>query len=292
MFKNLLKISILSCSILIHGLTLAQSAEQETPVEKRAGHEKKINSNPFSIAFYKPTYILPFYYTGSPYNQVYLNSTPNNEKINHSEFKFQLSLKVPLWQNVYNNASNFYFAYTQRSYWQLYNKTAFFRETDYSPEFFLSNEINFPLTPYFKLNFLNLGFVHQSNGFGDQLERSWNRIYLDFTFSTKNWMLNLRPWYVIHDKTMRKFNPDIARFMGHGEITLAYKYGSQVFSLQAYNFIENGAKHPSAELTWSFPITRYINGYLQGFTGYGQSLVEYNHRTNSIGVGIALNNWI
>ncbi|MFN7095894.1 MAG: phospholipase A, partial [Burkholderiales bacterium] len=26
--------------------------------------------------------------------------------------------------------------------------------------------------------------------------------------------------------------------------------------------------------------------------GYGQSMIEYNHYTNSIGIGIALNDWI
>jgi phospholipase A1/A2 len=265
---------------------------KETPVERRAEKEDKIPPNQFSIAFYKPTYILPYYYTGSPDKRVYANSTPNNEQVTRSEFKYQLSLKVPIWKNIYNHSHDLYLAYTQLSYWQVYNKTAFFRETDYEPELFLSNEVNLAIKNNFKLNFVNVGMVHQSNGFGDAMERSWNRVYIEFISSMDNWMLSLKPWYVIQGKTMRKFNPDIADYLGYGQATFAYKYGKQIFSVQAHNFIEGGGKRLTAEVTWSFPITGYISGYVQGFSGYGQSLIEYNHRTNSIGAGISLSNWI
>jgi len=69
-------------------------------------------------------------------------------------------------------------------------------------------------------------------------------------------------------------------------------FSAFVFSIQAYNVIESQARRPSVELAWSFPITPYIKGYVQLFSGYGQSLIEYNHHTNSAGVGIALSDWV
>jgi len=66
----------------------------------------------------------------------------------------------------------------------------------------------------------------------------------------------------------------------------------QVINLRAYGLGVHGGRHTSAELAYSFPLTPYVYGYVQVFSGYGQSLIEYNHRTNSAGVGLAFNNWI
>src|SRR5579862_7988576 len=76
------------------------------PVEEREKREEKIPPNYFAITFYKPTYLLPFYYTGSPYNSVYQNNTPNNEQLNHGEAKFQISFKVPVVKNILHYPSS------------------------------------------------------------------------------------------------------------------------------------------------------------------------------------------
>jgi phospholipase A1 len=235
---------------------------------------------------------LPYYYTRSPYNSVYVNDTPNNEQIRRSDIKFQLSFKVPVWKNIFNYPSSLYLAYSQLSYWQAYNKTAFFRETDYEPELFVANEVNLPILKPWTINFLNLGVVHQSNGKGGMLERSWNRVYLEAVTSSDHWMFSLRPWYVIHDPSLRKYNPAIASYLGYGEVVLAYKYSHNVIAIQAHNLVEGGARRATAQLTWTFPFTSYLNGYVEIFSGYGQSLIEYNHRTNSAGIGIAMSNWV
>lgn len=266
--------------------------DTESAVEKRAEREDIIPPNHFAITFYKPNYILPFYYTGSPDNKAYHRTNPDTEQIKTTEVKFQLSLKVPIWKKILCYPSNLYFAYTQLSYWQAYNKSAFFRETDYEPEIFLANEINFRLFQKWLINFINIGIVHQSNGFGNSLERSWNRIYIEAITSTDVLMFSVKPWFVIHDGTYNIINPHMANYLGYGEITLAYKFGRQIVSLQVHSLIEQGGRHATAIAAFSFPITSYINGYIQVFSGYGQSLIEYNHRTNSIGLGIALSNWI
>lgn len=264
---------------------------EPSAVEQRVKSEKKTASDPYVINFYKPTYIMPFYYTGSPYNSIYENNTPDNETINKAEVKYQLSFKVPIWSNIFCSHTSLFFAYTQLSYWQLYNNSAFFRETDYEPEFFFANEINHRLYKNWDLNFINLGFVHQSNGFGGDMERTWNRIYLNAITSVGDWMINIKPWYIIHDGGMEEHNPDIGDYLGYGEVLVGYKYHHQVFTIQVRNLIEN-SKRATAELSWSFPLTKHLNGYVQFFTGYGQSLIEYDHHTNSAGIGIALSNWL
>jgi phospholipase A1 len=265
---------------------------QASPVVARASEENRILENPFSIAFYKPTYVLPYYYTRMPDNAVYEGQTPQGESLKKSEVKYQLSFKVPIWHRIFSLPSTLYFAYTQLSYWQLYDKSAFFRETDYEPEAFLANEVNLHLFGNWHVNFLNLGAVHQSNGFGGDLERSWNRIYFNAIASNDNWVISIRPWYVFHDSTYEMQNPHMAKYLGHEQITISCKLYSQVLSLEARNALEHHGRYAAATASWSFPITKHINGYLQVFSGYGQSLIEYNHRTNSVGVGIALSNWV
>ena len=145
--------------------------------------------------------------------------------------------------------------------------------------------MNFHLFRDWHINFLNVGAVHQSNGYGGTMERSWNRIYVEAITSTDHWMISVKPWYIINDSTLNH-NPNIADFLGHGEVLVAYKYYRQVFSLQAHNIFEGGGRRITGEFTWSFPITSYLNGYAQVFSGYGQSLIEYNHRTNSGGLAL------
>lgn len=258
------------------------------PVEARFLKEQQIKPDLFGIAFYKPTYAMPYYYTGSPYNSVYQGYTPNNEKLNRGEVKYQLSLKVPVWQRMFSSCSSLYFAYTQLSYWQAYNNRAFFRENDYEPEFFVASQLNYPLFKSWNVNFLNVGASHQSNGEGNALQRGWNRVYLEAIFSNNNWMVSIKPWYIV---SYNSKNEDIGSYLGNGRVLVAYKWYRQTFALQAYNFIEN-SKRTSGELTWSFPLIPYVKGYVQFFSGYGQSLIEYNHRTNSGGIGIAFSDWV
>lgn len=268
------------------------TAQNPNPVQERITKESKAEANTFTVAFYKPTYILPYYYTFSPYNSVYQGNTPDDESLKSDEIKYQISFKVPAWKNIFNSSTSLYLGYTQLSYWQAYNNRAFFRETDYEPEFYFSDELNYSLGNNWRLNFINLGAVHQSNGQGGSLERSWNRAYIEAVVSNDAWIIGIEPWIVFRDSTYERQNPDMSTYLGYEEIVVAYKQGNQVFSLETRNFIESGGRRSGNTLSWSFPLTKYLKGYVQAFSGYGQSLIEYNHRTNSVGVGIALSNWV
>jgi phospholipase A1 len=262
-----------------------------TPVDQRIKEEKKA-SNPFVIAFYKPTYVIPYYYTFSPDNAIYRGNTPNGESLKNDEIKYQLSFKVPVWKNIFGSVSSLYFAYTQMSYWQAYNRNAFFRSTDYEPEFFLQNEFNWRVSKDWQINSINIGLVHQSNGYGNSLERSWNRAYLNMIASTEHWAIAVKPWIIFHDSVYEEQNPNMANFLGYGTILVACKFSGNTISLETRNFIESGGRRSGNTLSWSFPMTKYLNGYVQVFSGYGQSLIEYDHRTNSVGLGFSLSNWI
>lgn len=288
-----LNLAITTCSAA-KPITPAKKTSFETSVvEQRANDEQGPRANPFTVDFYKPNYIIPYYYTGSPYNSIYLGQTPHNEKLTREEIKYQFSFKVPLWKNIFDYHSTLYAGYTQLSYWQAYNKYAFFRSTDYEPEIFLANELNFPIYGDFVFNLLNVGAEHQSNGFGNSLERSWNRIYVEGVASTNNFMISVKPWFILHDSALADHNPNIGSYLGYMQVLMAYKFQNKsVINLRSYGLGVHGGSRTTAELSLSFPLSNYINGYVQVFSGYGQSLLEYNHRTNSVGIGFSLSNWI
>lgn len=269
------------------------AAEQtENVLDARNQQEKQSLDNNFSVTLYKPNYILPFYYTASPYDAVYKNETPSDEELNSSEIKYQLSFKIPIFTHLFYTPTNLFFGYTQLSYWQLYNKKAFFRSTDYEPEIFTSTTLNLPLGEKWAFHSFRLGAVHQSNGFGNEMERSWNRVYFELAAAGEHGSLSVRPWYVFQDATYKKYNPDMAKYLGYGEIILAYKFEKPVVSLQTHGLVEHGGRYATGTLNISYPLNKYINGFVQFFSGYGQSLIEYNHHTNSIGCGFSLNNFI
>jgi len=256
-----------------------------TALETRVKKEDAILSNPLGIVFYNPNYIMPFYYTWKPDQSVYAGETPNDQPIDRKDFKAQISFLVPLWHDVAKiHTLDLNFAYTQLFYWQFYVSSQYFRETNYEPEVFLSWQPSTRLLTKF-------GIVHQSNGKGGSMERSWNRIYLDLIFSGEHWIFSVKPWILIFKpRSSNIHNPDIADYLGHERFVFAYKFPYSTISLTVRNIERPRRTTFIGDIT--FPITKHISGYIQGFSGYGQSLIEYDHRTNAAGIGISLSDWI
>ena len=42
---------------------------------------------------------------------------------------------------------------------------------------------------------------------------------------------------------------------------------------------------------YTFPLKGRLKAYVQGFHGYGENLLDYNHKHNSIGFGLMFNDW-
>lgn len=255
-------------------------------LQTKLQQQKNLQKTKYGISFYELTYILPFYYTGRPFQEIYLGNTPENQKVMSEEFKGQVSLLVPLFTEIFHTRNSINVSYTQLSYWQFYAKSQYFRETNYEPSIFISNN--------FLPNWLaSVGITHQSNGRGGPLERSWNRLFFDITFSGQHWLVSVKPWILIfQSESSNLHNPDIAHYLGYGRVVLAYQFAHQELSIMFRNALESGFSRGAIEIGYEFPIHGKVSGYFQFFSGYGQSLIEYNHYTNSVGVGIILSNWI
>lgn len=114
---------------------------------------------------------------------------------------------------------------------------------------------------------------------------------MEYTYSRANWMVQVQGWVLIFKgESSDLHNPDITDYMGHGRITASYMWEKLVLSLYGQNF--EVPKRSQFQGSISYPVSNKLRIYLQGFSGYGQSLIEYNHRTNAVGIGVALNDWM
>lgn len=250
----------------------------------------------FSLHANRPVYILPAFYNNHP-NKLPTSANPNNNAttpldFDNTETKFQLSLKTKVIEGVFGDYGDLWAGYTQTSRWQILNadNSRPFRETNYEPEASLIFPTNYN---FFGLNGRLLGFTlnHQSNGRSSPLSRSWNRAILNVGLERENWVIMLRPWYRIPETKSNDDNPDINNYIGRGDLQITRKWNNQEFSLMLRHSLKGGKNsHGAAQLDWSFPINNNLRGFAQVFDGYGESLIDYNHRSTYYGLGISLLN--
>jgi phospholipase A len=232
--------------------------------------------NALGIELYKFNYLLPV---------TYAKTVPDDGR-KSVETKFQISLAKPLFYDVFGLRESLVAAYTQTSWWQITRTSAPFRETNYQPEIFL----NFTSPKYLEqigVKNLKFGLLHESNGRDGKRSRSWNRAYVqsDFVYGKLN--ISPRAWVVIGDKGDNK---DILKYIGRGDVRLSYNLNDHIFSLMLRNNLHfDKTNKGAAEISYMFPIfSTGVYGYLQYFTGYGESLIDYNRHTDKIGLGFVI----
>jgi phospholipase A1 len=243
------------------------------------------------------TYVLIGKWTNHPNTQP-SSPAPNHmvpEPIpyNHDELAFQLSFKSELvsrhdFDQKFLGLANvrLWFAYTQRSFWQVYTPRLSrpFRETNYEPEviatFATGNQED-----GWKL--LNLGLVHQSNGRSLPESRSWNRVYAQGGWEWGRLSVLGRAWWRFPENPDKDDNPDITDYLGYGDVLLRWQFDhDKSMSLLVRDSFKTGRGF--VQLDW---MSRKLFGparvYIQGTAGYGESMIDYNFRQNTIGIGFA-----
>jgi phospholipase A1 len=245
----------------------------------------------YAIKLHRSTYVLPFTYNESPNVDVVREADPDKD-LKKAEVNFQLSLKVKLWQDILDQKMDLWFGYTQRSFWQFYNfeDSSPFRETNYEPELLLNFRTDYRIFGL-RGRFINLGINHQSNGQSKPLSRSWNRTVLNFGFERDQFSFLLKGWYRIPESAEGDDNPKIEKYLGYGEIWAYYFLKKHRLGLMLRNNFSLHANRGALQAEWSFPLLKWVGGYVQYFVGYGESLLDYNHRVNRIGIGFILVDW-
>lgn len=241
------------------------------------------------VTFHRSNYALVLSYNAFP-NPAPLQAVDPTKTLVKPEVTFQLSFKARLWRDIFGENLALWAAYTQRSFWQLYNfdDSSPFRDTNYEPELLLTLGTRLDILGL-NLRFVQAGVNHQSNGQSEPLSRSWNRIVANAGLERGDFSLLLKGWVRVPDAD--DDNPGMTHYLGCGEIWGYYFLGRHrlgVMLRDNLNFRENRG---AIQVEWSFPLFAMMAGYVQYFLGYGESMLDYDHRVHRIGVGFVLADW-
>jgi len=266
-------------------------------VDRQLDADRLLIAEQFSLLAHRPNYVLAAVYNFEGWEKALLDSGAASQSYenNDVETQFQVSIKVPLAIGLFGGRADVYAAYTNRSFWQAYNtdNSQPFRETNHEPELWMQFDNDWQVLGF--TNSVNaFGYVHQSNGQRGDLSRGWDRLFANFVFSRNNLVMSLRPWVWLNQNDRSSDNPDIIDYMGYGEFALGYEYKKNVFTAMFRNQLESDFDRGAMQLTWSFPLFdyTYLKGYVHYFNGYGESLIDYNNKSQSLGVGISITDWL
>lgn len=243
------------------------------------------------ITFHRSNYALVLSYNEYP-NLAPLQEADPAKTLVKPEVAFQLSFKAKLWQDVFGQDIDLWFAYTQRSFWQLYNfdDSSPFRETNYEPEVLFNVRTRFDVLGL-KARFIQVGLNHQSNGQAEPLSRSWNRLVANVGLERGRFSLLLKGWFRFPESVEEDDNPGIDSYMGYGEVWAHYFLKRHRLSVMFRDNLDFRENRGAVQVEWGFPLFANLGGYVQYFLGYGESLLDYDHRVHRIGVGFIFADW-
>ena len=238
----------------------------------------------------------------SAYEPIYFLAGPAEP-----EAKFQISLKY----QVFNPSgslgganpwlSDFYLAYSQTSFWDLgKNNSSPFFDSSYRPEVLYQVESTTASWLGQSRFDFQAGVQHESNGKSGLDSRSLNIAYIrpiltwgdDGTRGSRNFFIAVAPRLWMYTTDLDD-NPDIYQYRGYGDLKViaGWRGGLQ---LAAMARVGNDFDRGALQLDLTYPLralsSKNVDLYLdaQFFTGYGESLLEYDKRESAFRIGVAL----
>jgi len=260
----------------------------------------------FNLMSHHDNYLLFGGYSGTKMTQKHWDPDGNRDynrdyKRDSNEAQFQLSLKVPLIMNMFNSSADLYVAYTQNSYWQVYNEdhSRPFRETNYMPEAFIEWQPDINLG-WATLDKTRISLIHQSNGQDIGYSRSWNRTELMTQFKTNNFTYGFNIWDRWNEDSKQSAsdtegdeNPELENYIGKHKLFAKYIYKHYGFSIEHQNNILNYNIHngnTKLDLILPTPGDNF-DLFIRYFYGYGESLIDYDVKVRRISLGVKIHEW-
>ncbi|MDD2918995.1 phospholipase A [Rhodoferax sp.] len=224
-----------------------------------------------------------------------------------SELRIGLSVRTKIAQGLLTQNEPFkrdsiWFAYSQKSNWQLFSGDLSrpFRTTDHEPELIYIYPLEAPLPWGWQLRYAGLSVNHQSNGQPLPLSRSWNRTVL-MAGMEKNQEFYVfgKLWYRMPEVAQADDNPDISDLIGRAELTGYWNVNPDHTLGVTLRHSLRANSNGSVRLEWLRKLgdSGFVGNnsglrlHTQLFSGYGDSLIDYNRRRTVLSVGLSLVDW-
>ncbi len=199
-------------------------------------------------------------------------------------FKYRVARKIPL-----------YFAYSQLMFWDFFDDSSPFRDTNYRPELFyrfLERDTSF-------ISSLDAGYMHFSNGRDEDDSRSLERIFLRsnmlFKFAHRQLGVIFTGQYLFDEDST---NRDIVQYIGNWEAIL---YLSKLASFEG-SYTDLEVRTYAGSSVYNFDqgavqvglIHRFVTAdfnpsiYFQYFEGYAEDLLSYDRKRSRMRLGLML----
>lgn len=255
----------------------------------------------FQLRTYQPNFLLPVHHSSD------INVQPESptrgpsdplDSYKPNEVKLQISLRTKLFEDFLLPNADLWVSYTQKSLWQAWNHddSSPFRSTNYNPDVFYivpwSEDFDF-IPGDARVRFAKVGFAHESNGQTKPSSRSWNYFHFGGAIEWGDLLWETTWKQRVNETGDDDDNPDLVRYRGNFENKLSWRN-----DLSTYSVTRITREFSWDRGSWQVDFTHPVNSdkpdglrfYIQFFSGYGETLLDYNHRQNRIGFGFLLLN--
>ena len=235
------------------------------------------------------------------------NNAPFALPFKTTETRLGLSIRTKMAQGLLTQEQplkrdSLWFGYSQQSNWQIFSGDLSrpFRTTDHEPELTYIYPTDAQLPGGWRLRYSGLSLNHQSNGQPLPLSRSWNRVILKAGMEKdQQFQLQAKLWYRLPEDPADDDNPDIANLIGRAELMGHWNVNpDNTLGLTLRHSLRAHA-NGSFKLEWLKKLgdsgfagsSSGLRFHTQLFSGYGDSLVDYNRRRTVLSVGLSLVDW-
>lgn len=267
--KRFLAIALILCCFTV-------SARQSDTLS----HNRKVKVRSYENKSQYPTF-------GLWRNSYFTTGFATNQPVSQysSDVKFQLSIAVRLW-NIKGDWDIFA-TYSQRSIWDIYQKSCPFRETLYNPGVWVAWQTSKEVRLLF-------GIEHESNGIGNSNSRSFNYATVACLYEPlDHWRFGARAWYgyFFHDEDI---NQRYFRYRGIMQIWGTFHTRNERLQVTALvNPTINFSKY-NIQLEAAWKLAKRGDWlpslFVQYCYGYGETMIDYYNRSSKIRIGISLMN--
>lgn len=225
-------------------------------------------------------------------------SRPAFQNANQVKFRVSLRYKIANLSRCDSCRTGVYAAYTQTSFWHLYDDDAPFFDNNYSPGVLVYKAIDEGARPNYAGVMVFAGVFHESNGRDGPFSRGWNRVVGGASVGTVHHTpvsATLSLWIPWGEEPN---NRDLADYTGYGELMVYLQPGAAggdggPLSLQLRSRLGRKVVQ-SVEANVMYDVQGRAGQYftpsvfVQLFSGYAENLLTYNQRRTVVRAGLAV----